>query len=47
MKQTYSVLIVEDHQINIDTYNRALAVVGEEQDVTFSVFEALNCDQAF
>ena len=47
MSQCYSVLIVEDHQINIDSYNRALAFVAKEENVTFSVLEALNCDAAF
>lgn len=47
MNKTYSVLIVEDHQINIDSYRRALDFVSEENSIQFKVSEALNCDQAF
>ncbi|MDH7913452.1 response regulator [Winogradskyella sp. SYSU M77433] len=47
MKQKFSVLIVEDHQINIDSYKNALEFAGEKANVNFTVSEALNCDQAF
>ncbi len=46
MKQI-SVLIIEDHQINIDSYRRALDFVSEENNIQFKVSEALNCDQSF
>lgn len=47
MHKNYSVLIVEDHQINIDSYRRALEFVGKEKDIVLEISEALNCDQAF
>ncbi len=48
MNQIFSVLIVEDHQINIDCYKRALDVVANEAPNTkFIITEAKNCDEAF
>lgn len=47
MINTHSTLIVEDHQINIDSYKRALEIVKEKgKNMNFKVFEANNCDDA-
>jgi DNA-binding NarL/FixJ family response regulator len=47
MKHEITVLIVEDHQINIDSYKNALEFAGKDANVSFIVTQALNCDQAF
>lgn len=46
MQKKYSILIVEDHQINIDSYKRAFEIVSDDANIRFSIAEALNCDQA-
>ena len=48
MKQAINVLIIEDHQIIIDTFKKALPFVQNElEDVEFRIDEAINCETAF
>jgi DNA-binding NarL/FixJ family response regulator len=48
MKKAYNVLIIDDHQIIIDTYKNALNVVKENLDaVEFNIHEAKDCDSAY
>ena len=47
MSKSYSVFIVEDHQINIDSYKTALDFVKNEIDnIDFIVSEVKTCEQA-
>lgn len=47
MKQKYNVLIIDDHQIILDTFRRAFNFTQESLgDVDFVVDEAKNCEEA-
>ena len=48
MKKTFNVLIIDDHQIILDTYRRAFNFVKETiNDIDFVITEAKNCDEAY
>lgn len=48
MNKIYSVLIIDDHQIIIDTYNKVLNVIKESVDgLDFIIYEANDCDSAY
>ena len=48
MKRTYNVLIIDDHQIIIDTFKMALSFVEREaKDVQFEIDDAKDCESAF
>lgn len=46
MKKKYSVLIIEDHQIIIDTYRNALNLSKDSiENIDFEISQAKNCDE--
>jgi hypothetical protein len=46
MEKTYTVLIIEDHQIIIDAYLNALNYLKESLvDIDFNITQAKNCDE--
>ncbi|WP_460220040.1 response regulator [Psychroserpens sp. MEBiC05023] len=48
MKRNYNTLIVDDHQIIIDTYRNALKITEESTDAyAFNISQAKNCDEAY
>ncbi|WP_166961533.1 response regulator [Yeosuana marina] len=48
MKKTYNILIIDDHQIIIDTFKNALALVEKDlENVIFKTEEAKCCQSAY
>ena len=48
MKKTYNILIIDDHQIIIDTFKSALALVEKDlENIKLNIDEAKNCQSAF
>jgi len=48
MKNVFSILIVEDHQLSIDAFRKSLDVVQIEiQNIEFQISEAKNCEEAY
>ena len=48
MNKNKNILIIDDHQIIIDTYNKVLNFLKESNDgLEFNVYEAKDCDFAF
>lgn len=47
MKSSKSILIIDDHQIIIDTYKRAINLVSDYfENIELIIYEASNCDEA-